>query len=266
MRLVAGVEYDGSGFYGWQRQRQSPTVQECVEQALGRVADEAITVHCSGRTDTGVHAHCQVIHFDTTARRSERSWVLGANTQLMAGISLLWVREVDAGFHARFSARSRRYRYSIINRWVRPAIARDRLSWIRKPLDEIRMQEAADHLLGEHDFSSFRAVGCQSKSPVRSVHSLQVTRCDHLIHIDIEANAFVYHMVRNIAGALIAVGQGDRDPAWVGELLKARDRTQGGVTAPAQGLVFVAASYPDYPDLPTDQMVDFPSDDREPVS
>ena len=263
MRLAAGVEYDGSGFYGWQRQRQSPTVQECVELALTRVADEPVTVHCSGRTDTGVHARCQVIHFDTAAKRSERSWVLGANTYLAPGISLLWVRNVDSRFHARFSANRRRYRYCILNRWVRPALERGRVSWVRRPLQEARMQEAAQLLLGEHDFSSFRAVGCQSKSPVRTVHQLQVSRQGNEIYVDIEANAFVYHMVRNIAGVLIAIGQGERDPDWARQVLEARDRTLGGVTAPAQGLYFMAASYPDYPGLPTDRVVDFPRDDRE---
>lgn len=263
MRLAAGVEYDGSGFYGWQRQRQSPTVQECVEQALARVANEPVTVHCSGRTDTGVHARCQVVHFDTAAKRGERSWVLGANTYLEPGISLLWVREVDPRFHARFAANRRRYRYCILNRWVRPAIARGRVSWIRQPLDEKRMQAASRYLLGEHDFSSFRAVGCQSKSPVRTVYRLQVTRQGDDVHIDIEANAFVYHMVRNIAGVLIAIGQGGRDPDWAGEVLEARDRTQAGVTAPAQGLYFMAAHYADYPDLPTERLIAFPPDDRE---
>lgn len=265
-RLAAGVEYDGSGFFGWQRQRQSPTVQECVEQALTRVADEPVTVHCCGRTDTGVHAYCQVIHFDTSARRDERAWVLGTNTNLAPGVSLLWVREVDAQFHARFSANRRRYRYCILNRWVRPAIARDRVSWIRKPLDETRMQEAARHLLGEHDFSGFRAVGCQSKTPVRTIHHLEVIRQGNEVYIEIEANAFVYHMVRNIAGVLIAIGQGERDPAWAAEVLEARDRALGGVTAPAHGLYFMSASYPDYPELPTDSLIDFPVADPEPVT
>jgi tRNA pseudouridine38-40 synthase len=266
MRLAAGVEYDGSGFYGWQRQRQSPTVQECVELALARVADESVTVHCSGRTDTGVHARCQVIHFDTSAQRSERSWVLGANSHLPDGISLLWTRQVDQRFHARFSASRRRYHYRILNRWVRPAIASGQVSWIRKPLDEMRMQLASRHLLGEHDFSSFRAVGCQSRSPVRTVHRLEVTRHGNEVRVDVEANAFVYHMVRNIAGVLIAVGQGDRDPDWAAQVLQARDRTMAGVTAPAHGLYFISAAYPEFPDLPTGHMIDFPLDDRECVS
>lgn len=261
MRLAAGIEYDGSGFYGWQRQRQSPTVQECLESALGRVADHPIVVHCAGRTDTGVHAHCQVMHFDTAAERPERAWVLGANTHLHPGISVLWVRPVDDGFHARFSATRRRYRYRMLNRWVRPAIARGRVAWVRRPLDARRMHEAAQALPGEHDFSSFRAVGCQAKSPVREIHHLSVTRHGHEVVIDIEANAFVYHMVRNIAGTLIPVGKGEKPASWPAEVLSAADRTVAGPTAPAEGLYFVAPSYPDYPQLPTDREIDFPPRD-----
>jgi tRNA pseudouridine38-40 synthase len=259
MRLAAGVEYDGSGFLGWQRQRQSPTVQASLEAALIRVADHPLQVHCAGRTDTGVHARCQVVHFDTTAQRCERSWVLGTNTHLPPGISVLWVRPVVDAFHARFSARRRRYRYRILNRWVRPAIDRGRVAWIRQPLDADCMHEAARHLLGEHDFSSFRAVGCQARSPVRTVHSIEVGRCGHEVFVEIEANAFVYHMVRNIAGSLIAVGCGRREPGWLAELLQRRDRTAAGVTAPAEGLYFIAPAYPDYPELPVSDSVGFPA-------
>lgn len=259
MRLAAGVEYDGSGFFGWQRQRQSPTVQASLEAALAKVADHPLTVHCAGRTDTGVHAFCQVIHFDTRAARSQRSWILGANSQLTPGVSLLWVRPVADDFHARFSARRRSYRYRILNRWIRPAIDRGRVAWIRYPLDAERMHEAAQALLGEHDFSSFRAVGCQARSPVRTVHSVVVRRCGHEVIIDIEANAFVYHMVRNIAGALIAVGRGQRPENWLAELLKLRDRTAAGVTAPPEGLYFVAPSYPDHAFLPVHESIGFPS-------
>lgn len=258
VRLAAGVEYDGSGFFGWQRQRQSPTVQACLEQALGRVADHDVQVHCAGRTDTGVHARCQVVHFDTVALRSERSWVLGTNTHLPPGISLLWVRPVDEGFHARFSARRRRYHYRILNRWVRPALERGRAAWIRHPLNADRMHAAAQHLLGEHDFSSFRAAGCQSRSPVRTVHAVAVERSGQEIHLDIEANAFLYHMVRNIAGALIAVGRGLEPESWPASLLRLCDRTAAGVTAPAEGLYFVAPTYPEYPQLPVFQSVGFP--------
>lgn len=262
MRLAAGVEYDGSGFFGWQRQRQSPTVQECLEQALSRVANHPVTVHCAGRTDTGVHAFCQVVHFDTEAVRRERSWVLGTNSRLHPGITLLWTREVDDDFHARFRAERRQYRYRILNRWVRPAIDRGRVAWIRHPLDAARMHEAAQALVGEHDFSSFRAVGCQAKTPVREIHRIAVARHGPEVVVDIEANAFVYHMVRNIAGTLIAIGQGERPVQWAGEVLSARDRTVAGITAPAEGLYFLAPSYPGYPELPTADVVGFPQDDR----
>ncbi len=264
MRLAAGIEYDGSGFLGWQRQRQSPTVQACLESALSRVADQAIQVHCAGRTDTGVHAHCQVVHFDTHAQRSERAWVLGTNTYLSAGISVLWAREIDADFHARFSARQRRYRYRILNRWVRPALERGRVAWIRQPLDAEAMHAAAQYLVGEHDFSSFRAVGCQSRSPVRTIHWITVERNGHEVVIDIAANAFLYHMVRNIAGALIAVGRGLEPVSWLEELLARRDRTVAGVTAPAEGLFFVAPHYPDFPQLPVAEPVGFPVDSQQP--
>ncbi len=258
MRLAAGVEYDGSGFFGWQRQRQTPTVQACLEEALSSVANHPVIVHCAGRTDTGVHARCQVIHFDTQAERSERSWVLGTNSRLPEGISLLWVRTVSDEFHARFSARSRRYRYRILNRWIRPAMERGRVAWVRHRLDERLMNEAAQTLIGEHDFSSFRAAGCQAKSPVRTVTEASVVRSGHELHFDIEANAFVYHMVRNIAGSLIKVGRGLSPPSWIADLLKQRNRSAAGITAPAQGLCFVAASYPNFGHLPTHQDIAFP--------
>lgn len=262
MRLAAGIEYDGSGFHGWQTQRQSPTVQECLESALSRVADHPVSVHCAGRTDTGVHAHCQVVHFETRSERSERSWVLGSNTHLHPGISVLWVRPVDGEFHARFSATRRRYRYRMLNRWVRPALDRGRVAWIRQPLDAERMHEAARSLLGEHDFSSFRAVGCQAKSPVRTIHDVAVTRQGSEVILDIEANAFVYHMVRNVAGTLIPVGKGEKPVDWPGRVLAAADRTVAGPTAPAEGLYFVAPTYPDHPFLPVREEVGFPVRDK----
>lgn len=259
MRLAVGVEYDGSGFFGWQRQRQTPTVQACLEQALARVADHPVQVHCAGRTDTGVHARCQVVHFDTEAERDERSWVLGTNTALAPGITVLWVRPVSQDFHARFSARRRSYVYRILNRWVRPAIERGRVAWVRQPLEAERMHEAAQRLLGEHDFSSFRAAGCQARSPIRTIHSASVVRRGHEISFEVEANAFVYHMVRNLAGALIKVGLGQQAPDWISELLSLRDRTAAGITAPAEGLYFQAPIYPDFPDLPTGVEVGFPA-------
>ena len=257
MRLAAGVEYDGTQFYGWQRQRQSPTVQECVETALSRVADHPVVVHCAGRTDTGVHGRCQVIHFDSHAERGERDWVLGANTELHRSATLLWVRPVSDAFHARFSAARRRYRYRILNRWVRPAIERERAAWIRQPLDAERMHVAAQALLGEHDFSSFRARHCQAKCPIKTVHEVGVHRHGSEIRIDIEANAFVYHMVRNVAGSLVSIGRGLRSVDWIGELLKARERKLAGITAPAHGLTFMYPSYPDFPSLPVRDEVSF---------
>jgi len=257
MRLAAGVEYDGTQFYGWQRQRQSPTVQESIETALSRVANHPVVVFCAGRTDTGVHGGCQVIHFDSDAERDERDWVLGANTMLHPGATVLWVKPVPEAFHARFSAARRRYRYRILNRWVRPAIDRQHVAWVRRPLDADRMHEAAQALLGEHDFSSFRARHCQAKSPVKTVHFVAVSRHEREIWIDIEANAFVYHMVRNVTGSLIPVGEGRRPVSWIADLLGVRERSLAGITAPANGLTFMYPSYPEFPSLPVREVVGF---------
>lgn len=250
MRIAVGVEYDGSAFCGWQSQHGVRTVQDCVEQALSKVANEEVRVVCAGRTDTGVHALGQIVHFDTRAQRTSRSWVLGGNANLPGDVSLLWAKAVGEDFHARFSARSRRYRYVILNRWVRPGVLRGRASWVHAPLDVERMGEAALHLIGEHDFSSYRALACQAKSPVRHVYSLQVTRDGDCVYLDVHANAFLHHMVRNIAGVLIAIGKGERPPEWSAEVLHLRDRTLGGVTAPPDGLYFVQAQYADAFGLP----------------
>ncbi len=244
MRIACGIEYDGTGFSGWQRQPGSRTLQGEVEKALSFVADHAVEVACAGRTDAGVHATSQVVHFDATAVRSERSWLLGANANLADDVRLLWVREVDGDFHARFSAAARRYRYIILNRPVASALERSRVTWDHRPLDETRMAAGAAYLLGEHDFSSFRALACQAKHPVRTVHRLDVSRSGPYVYLDVEANAFLHHMVRNIAGVLMAVGRGDQRPEWVREVLERRDRTRGGVTAPASGLYLVGVRYP----------------------
>jgi len=244
MRIALGVEYDGHGFCGWQYQDHSPSVQEAVEKALSKVADQPVKVICAGRTDTGVHATEQVIHIDTHAERTMRSWVYGANTNLPKGVAILWAKPVGNEFHARFSAVRRRYRYVIHNRNVRPTFLAWRTSWDYRPLDERRMAEAAKALLGEHDFSSYRAQGCQAKSPVRTLHRLDVTRRNELVFIDIEANAFLHHMVRNIAGVLMAVGAGERPVEWAKEVLEYRDRTLGGVTAPPSGLYLAQVLYP----------------------
>ena len=249
-RIALGVEYDGSNYCGWQRQSHSASVQEVIEQALSSVADEPITVHCAGRTDTGVHAHEQVVHFDTTANRSERAWVLGSNTRLPDDVSVLWAKPVADDFHARFSATARSYRYTICNRWVRPAMWAGRVAWVLKPLDEQRMHQAAQCLVGEHDFSSFRAAGCQSRKPVRRVHAVEVYRSGEMIVLEITADGFLHHMVRNIVGSLIAIGRADQPPEWMAEVLAKRQRRFAGITAPAAGLVFWQAHYPPEWNLP----------------
>jgi len=245
MRISCAVEYDGAGFSGWQRQDHSRSVQGDVEAALSRVADHPVQVCCAGRTDAGVHATWQVIHFDTRSERSERSWLLGTNANLRKDVRLLWAREIQDDFHARFSAQARRYRYVILNREVASALLRNQVTWDHRQLDEARMQAGAGHLLGEHDFSSFRAVACQARSPVRTVHRLEIARSGEYLYLDVEANAFLHHMVRNIAGVLMAVGRGEQSPGWVKEILEHRDRTRGGVTAPAQGLYLVGVKYPE---------------------
>lgn len=244
MRIACGIEYDGAAFCGWQRQPGSRTVQGVVEQALSFVADHAVEVACAGRTDAGVHATAQVVHFDTTAERSQRAWVLGGNSRLPDDVRLLWARPVEEDFHARFSAQARRYRYVILNRPVASALARSRVAWDHRPLDAARMLAGARHLLGEHDFSSFRALACQAKHAVRTVNALEVTRSGPYLYLDVEANAFLHHMVRNIAGVLMAVGRGEQAPDWVRAVLEQRDRTRGGVTAPAAGLYLVGVRYP----------------------
>ena len=251
MRVAAGVEYDGSGYHGWQRQRDVVSVQECVEQALSLVADHPVTVSCAGRTDTGVNAAQQVIHFDSPAKRSMRAWVMGGNVNLPPGICLLWAKPVGDEFHARFSALSRSYQYTILNRPTRAALGYSQLTWGCRPLDVVRMQAGARYLIGEHDFSAYRALACQAKSPMRTLHRLDVTRDGDRIVLDLNANGFLHHMVRNIAGVLMAVGRGEREPEWVGQVLAGRDRTLGGVTAHPNGLCFMGVEYPPQFSLPT---------------
>lgn len=251
MRIALGIEYDGSNFRGWQIQPAGVrTVQGCVEKALSRVAAHTVDTVCAGRTDAGVHGIEQVVHFDTSAQRSLRSWLLGVNANLPGDISLLWAQPVTGTFHARFSALSRRYRYIILNRPYRSALQRHRATWQRDPLDHERMAKAASHLLGEHDFTSFRATGCQAKSPIRTVYSLMVKRQGDYVAIEIEANGFLHHMVRNVAGVLMAVGRGQQSTCWPRDLLHIRDRALGGVTAPAEGLYLVQVRYADEFNLP----------------
>lgn len=250
-RIAAGIEYCGLGFQGWQSQHTAPTVQQAVERALSRVADAPVAVVCAGRTDAGVHAYGQVIHFDPPVQRRPRSWMLGANVNLPPGVAVAWVREVPQEFHARFSAQERIYRYVIFNRPARPGLLAGRVTWECRPLDAGRMLEAGRCLVGEHDFSAYRAIQCQARNPVRTVFRLDVQRIGDLIVLDIAANAFLHHMVRNIAGVLMTIGRGDRAVAWAEEVLASRDRCLGGVTAAADGLYLTGVRYPDIYGLPS---------------
>ena len=251
MRIALGVEYDGSRFHGWQTQQEGVrSVQQTVEQALSRVADHPVSVICAGRTDTGVHAREQVAHFDTDARRPAHGWVMGANVNLPGDVSILWAGEVADDFHARFSATGRTYRYWILNRLSRPAIFARRVTWIHRALDAQRMHRAGQVLVGRHDFTSYRTVHCQAHSPVRTIRHLRVERQGELICLEVSADGFLHHMVRNIAGVLIAIGSGEQPEDWAAEVLEHRDRTLGGVTAPADGLYFHHVDYPETHALP----------------
>lgn len=245
MRIALGIEYDGSRFSGWQRQTHAVGVQQVLEEALSSVADHPVKVVCAGRTDAGVHATAQVVHFDTEAERSPRAWVLGATCKLPPEVCVTWAQPVTEAFHARFSATGRRYRYVILNRPVRPALLHGRVCWEYGPLDDTRMAAAAVCLRGDHDFSSFRAQGCQARHPRREIYSLDIWRQGEFIYLDVAANAFLHHMVRNIAGTLMAVGRGERPAEWVSEVLAARDRSVAGVTASATGLYLVQVQYPE---------------------
>jgi len=242
-RIAIGVEYDGARYAGWQRQRDAVSVQAEIENALGAVADHPVQATCGGRTDAGVHALGQVAHFDTTAVRPLRGWTLGANTHLPPDIAVLWAVEVPTGFHARYSALARSYRYVIQNRAVRPALARQRACWIHQPLDAGAMHEAAQCLVGEHDFSTFRAAECQSRTAIRRLDRIAVSRSGDRVTLEVTANAFLHHMVRNIAGTLIAVGLGERTAGSVAEALASHDRRAAGITAPPGGLYFLRIEY-----------------------
>ena len=225
-------------------------MQERVEQAHGAVADEPVEVTCAGRTDTGVHASGQVAHFDTDAERSERGWLLGANTNLPDDICVTWVKLVDDEFHARYSAIARRYHYRILNRLVRSALYRHRAWWVHQALDHRRMHDAAQALVGEHDFSAFRAAGCQASNALREITEIGVEREGDWIVLDVMANAFLQHMVRNITGTLAAIGSGEEDIDWAARVLEGRDRTRAGMAAPPHGLTLVRVYYPDAFDIP----------------
>ncbi len=245
MKIALGIEYDGSHFNGWQTQVGVRTVQTCLEAALSQVANHAVSVICAGRTDSGVHALEQVVHAQVQVERRTRAWVFGGNTHLPKDVSIQWATSVADDFHARFSAMQRHYRYVIINRPTRSAVFANYATWYCHPLDVTEMQAAARHLLGEHDFSAFRAQGCQAKSPVRCISRLTVQRDGERVIIEVSANAFLRHMVRNIAGVLMAIGAGKHPPDWARQVLETRDRTKGGVTAMPNGLYFVGVDYPE---------------------
>ncbi|NVC63732.1 tRNA pseudouridine(38-40) synthase TruA [Vibrio sp. 05-20-BW147] len=254
MRIALGIEYNGTDYFGWQRQREVASVQEKLEKALSKVANHPVEVQCAGRTDAGVHGTGQVVHFDTNVERKMVAWTMGANANLPKDIAVRWAKEVPDEFHARFSATARRYRYIIFNHALRPGILGSGVSHYHGDLDEKKMHEAGQYLLGENDFTSFRAVQCQSLSPFRNMIHLNVTRHGHYVVIDIKANAFVHHMVRNITGSLIMVGRGEQDPEWIKWLLEAKDRKFAGPTAKAEGLYLVDVDYPEEFDLPRESI------------
>lgn len=250
-RIALCLSYNGHAYYGWQSQKSGlPTVQKYLEKAISLVANEQINVICAGRTDKLVHASYQVIHFETTAQRRPRSWVFGCNTNLPKDISVSWAGVVDDEFHARFSATSRRYNYVIYNHPIRPANFSTEMTWCHTPLDAGKMHLAAQALVGKHDFTSFRAVGCQSKSPVRTLDFVNVSRYGNIILLDIKGNAFLHHMVRNIAGVLMAIGSGKEPIEWCKAVLDARDRTKASVTAPPYGLFLTQVDYPENFQIP----------------
>lgn len=237
------VEYDGTDFYGWQSQPGRRTIQEELERSVSIVADHKVEVYGSGRTDRGVHATGQVAHFETSSVRDERSWLLGINTQLPEDIRITLVKSVPYDFHARFSAKWRHYRYKIYNHQIRPSLNRNYITWEKHPLDVELMHKAAQNWIGEHDFSSFRGADCQSHTPIRALKDIRVTRDCDMIYVDVCANAFLHHMVRNLVGTLITVGSGKKPPAWAKEVLEAKDRTKAGMMAEARGLYLVKIEY-----------------------
>lgn len=250
MRIALGIEYNGIQYSGWQRQKHAGSVQEELEKALSTVASHSIEVQCAGRTDAGVHGTGQVVHFDTHAERKLVAWTMGVNANMPKDIAVRWAKIVPDDFHARFSATARRYRYIIYNNTFRPAILSSGLSHYHAELDAEKMHLAGQYLLGENDFSSFRAAHCQSRSPWRNVMHLNVSRSGQFVVVDIQANAFVHHMVRNIVGSLIKVGSGDESPEWIKWLLDERNRNLAAATAKAEGLYLVDVIYPEQFDLP----------------
>jgi tRNA pseudouridine38-40 synthase len=250
MRYALGIEYNGSRYCGWQRQQEVNSVQAEVEKALSKIVNEKITVSCAGRTDAGVHATGQVVHFDTHNERPDRALTMGMNTKLPDDIAVRWSKLVPNDFHARFSATARRYRYIVLNQKLRSGILKSGLSHIYQPLDIEAMIRASRCLLGEHDFTSFRAIFCQANTAVRTIKQLNISRLGEYVVIDIQANAFLHHMVRNIVGTLFAIGQGEKPESWVNELLALKNRAAAAATAKPNGLYLVDVTYPDNFELP----------------
>lgn len=250
IKLAMGIEYDGSQFHGWQSQKHAHSVQEAIEMALSRVAAEPIKTICAGRTDQGVHALGQVIHFETKAIRSAKGWLFGANSELPKSVRVLWVKEVPLEFNARRSAFARRYQYVIYNHPIRPSLFGKQLSWCYRKLEAPKMVEAVQYWLGEHDFSSFRASSCQSRSPIRQISDISVKRAGDFILIDVTANAFLHHMVRNMMGVLMLIGSGKAEPIWAQKVLETKDRRQAGMTAAPNGLYLAQVFYPEHFGLP----------------
>lgn len=244
MKVVLVVEYDGSQYHGWQEQIGLRTVQATLEKAISFVANQEIKVICAGRTDTGVHATNQVVHFEASNERSIRAWIYGVNSALPKDICVKWGKEISDSFHARHSATARKYRYIIYNSPIRPALLRSNITWQYRQLDYRLMHEAAQYLLGEHDFTSYRSLECQSKTPMRKIHQISVQRKNDLIMIDIEANAFLHHMVRNITGVLVAIGSARKPVIWAQDVLLSKDRKLGAETAPPYGLYLIGVTYP----------------------
>lgn len=257
MRYALAVEYDGTDFHGWQKQQAVPSVQAELELAIAQVAAHPITTICAGRTDKGVHALQQIIHFDSTAIRTDYAWIKGINRYLPPTISVHWIKSVTEDFHARYTATARRYIYVMHCSPIRPSLTRERVTWIYRPLNIAAMRVAASYLLGEHDFSSFRGADCQALTTQRTVYHLELIEQGPLLMLDIKANAFLHHMVRNIAGSLIAVGLEAKKPVWMQEVLLACDRRAAATTAPPQGLYFIGVDYPAEFQLPQLNLLPF---------
>jgi tRNA pseudouridine38-40 synthase len=243
MRIALGMEYHGSAFCGWQTQPSGCAVQDALERALAEIAGEKTATVCAGRTDAGVHALAQVVHFDTGAERPESAWVRGTNALLPADAAVIWARRVADDFHARYSARERCYRYVLLNHPLRPAVNFGRVGWFHLPLDIDQMRAAAQYLVGEHDFNAFRSAECQAKSPVRELRRLDIRCSGDYVVFELAANAFLHHMVRNVVGSLVYVGKGKHDPAWVASVLASRDRRLAAPTLEAAGLYLAHVSY-----------------------